>query len=161
MEIIVQVFVATLLSVASLLGGGNVFVSVPDASVEIGLREMSPKGELGGFAIPASGYGQIHNGLPEHDCPSSAPDIRVDKPIVRSGEPVIVTWDPKANVGCTLSATVTRLVTSPNPTTAPNANATGSRIDTPTGETTYAIVCTGSGNSDVVVAKILPRIQET
>lgn len=39
-----------------------------DDSVELGLSELSPNGEAGGYAMPASGCGVVHDGKPEHDC---------------------------------------------------------------------------------------------
>lgn len=151
------------MALSSFFGNGEV-VSSATPSVELGLHEVSPKGEMGGYAVPASGCGVVHteaNPSYVHECPASVPEITVDKRIVRVGDPVTVSWNPKTNVGCVLSNNVTRLVTSPNPTTPPDANAVGSRIDSPTGETTYTITCTGSGNTDSAIVKLLPRYQET
>jgi hypothetical protein len=164
MEILIQLFTGTLMAITSFIGGGVVETEYASNSVELGLRETSPKGEGGGFAIPASGCGVVHTEAnPDyvHECPSSVPNISVDKPIMRLGDPVTVTWDPKSNVGCVLSNTVMKLITSPNPSTAPNPSVSGSRVDEPTGETMYTITCTGGGNTDNAIVKILPRYQET
>jgi len=167
MESLLQIIAPVLLFASSLFGfGGQAVVTdapvrVENNSVELGLYEVSPKGEAGGFAMPASGCGMVHNGRPVHSCATAAPDINVDKPIVRLGDPVTVTWTPRISINCVLSSNVMALRSSPNPSTAPNGNAAGSRIDSPTGETTYTITCQDTGNSDSVIVKVLPRIQET
>ncbi len=163
MEILLQTLAATLISISTMLGIGyedTLPILSPD-SVELGLREVSPQGTAGGFAIPASGCSVPHAGGYYQDCEAQKPDISVNKPIVRLGEPLTVSWNPKLNIGCVLSSNAMLLTTSPNPAIAPNANVTGSRIAVPAGETTYTITCTGAGNSDTVTAKILPRYQET
>ena len=127
------------------------------SSVELGLREVSPKGEAGGFAIPASGCSAASpewHGAPIHDC-ATFPDISVDKPIIRLGDPVEVSWDPRTHANCILSGNVMELTPVPNP------NSIDSRTDYPTGETTYTITCEGAGNTDSASVKVLPRIQET
>lgn len=130
-------------------------------SVELDLQELSPRGESGGFAMPASGCSAadpnpVWHGYPIHDCvnPLFFPKISVDKPIVRSGNPVTVSWDPKAHRYCVLSANLASL--SP----VPDGTVVGSVIINLLGETSYSIVCEG-GYSDSVTVKILPRIQET
>ena len=162
MEILLQVLTPLLIFTSGLFGYGDISRTASPASVELGLKETSPNQESGGFAIPASGCGVVHsNGTPENGCAPTAPDITASKPIIRLGDPVTVSWDPKANTGCVLSSTVTKLTKSPNPAVVPDATAVGSRIDTPTGETIYTITCTGVGNADKVTVKVLPRIQET
>ncbi len=163
METVLQFVAPIIMFTASLMGYGvqSDFVSPEAHSVELGLTEVSPRGEAGGFAVPASGCGVIHGGLPERDCSTTAPDISTNFSIIRLGDPVLVIWNPKSNTGCVLSNTVTSLITAPNSPTAPNANAVGSRIDAPVGEITYSITCDGVGNRDTVTVKVLPRIQET
>lgn len=144
-----------------------------EESVELGLSETSPRGEMGGFAIPASGCSPVDPTghrvpYPVHDC-STLPDISVDKPVIHYGDSVTVSWDPKTQVNCVLSANVMALVGGSNPATAPNANLASSitnppRITTPTGETTFTITCDGNvnpNNIDTVIVKVLPKIQET
>lgn len=123
------------------------------SSVELGLHETSPKGAEGGFAMPASGCSDTSHG-PIHDC-ATIPTISVDKPIVRLGDSVTVTWNPHGHTNCSLSINLS------SKTPAPNANATGSLVDSPTGETSYSIVCDGAGNQASVTVRVLPRIQET
>ncbi len=160
MNIGIELFASIALFLTSLFGFG-VANDTPPASVELGLREVSPNGEEGGFAVPASGCSRPHPAGYYHDCEEQKPDITVDKPLVRYGDQVVVSWNPKLNINCVLSENVRSLTGTPNPATAPNANAVGSRIDELTGEVTYTITCTGAGNVDQVTAKILPRIQET
>ena len=133
--------------------GSDAVTYQPD-SVELGLREMSPKGSEGGFAIPASGCSSGCDHAPD-------PVITVDKPIVRYGDSVKIHWNPKTNTGCQLSENVNVLVGGLNPTTTPNAMAVGSRIDLPEGESIYTITCNRSGHTDSATVKVLPRIQET
>lgn len=169
METIFNLLAPAIIFVAGLVGVGaddvsNVSAIQARQSVELGLTEVSPRGEAGGFAMPASGCSAAdsnwHDDVPIHDC-STLPDIRVNSPIIRLGDPVTVSWDPRSNLNCVLSSNVMALVTSPNSATPPNGNAIGSRIDDPTGETTYTITCDGVGNQDAAVVKVLPRIQET
>ncbi len=163
MEIITYIAASLLLFSSSFSGIGGVSI-LPEMqkqqpTVELGLREVSPQGEDGGFAIPAS-----HCSAPnaEDTCDTSnKPDINVNKPIVRMGEEVIVTWDPNGNTGCALSSTVTKLVAAPNPAQAPNANVHESRTDFPEGMTTYTIACAGANNTDSDVVKVLMEIEET
>ena len=163
MEILLQVLTPLIIFTAGIFGYTDSTSVLPtQTSSELGLREVSPNGETAGLAIPASGCGVVHaNGTPENGCAPTAPDITVNKPIIRLGDPVTISWNHKTNTGCTLSTTVTTLNINPNPATAPDANAVGSRVDTPTGETVYTITCTGAGNGDKVTVKVLPRIQET
>ncbi len=168
METIFNLLAPVIMLVSGLMGLGDAHIAQvatiqEQRSVELGLTEVSPKGEAGGFAMPASGCSSADpdwHGAPVHDC-STLPDIRTNNPIIRLGDPVTVSWDPRGNTGCVLSSNVTALVSSPNPATAPNGNAIGSRIDSPTGETIYTITCTGTGNRDQATVKVLPRIQET
>lgn len=167
MESLLQILTPIFFFTSALLGLGSetVQINAPEytatPSVELGLYEVSPRGEAGGFAMPASGCGVVHNGRPVHECATSAPDISVDKPIVRLGDPVTINWNPKANINCVLSSNVMALTSSPNPSTAPVAGVAGSRVDSPTGVTTYSITCQDTGNVDAVSVKVLPRIQET
>ena len=168
METILNLFTPAIMLFSSLMGFGDtnlaqVPVVAQAQSVELGLTEVSPLGAAGGFAMPASGCSAADpnwHGLPVHDC-VTLPDIRTNTPIIRLGDPVTVSWDPRGNVNCILSSNVTSLTVSPNPATVPNGNAIGSRIDSPTGETTYTIVCDGAENRDSATVKVLPRIQET
>ncbi len=90
------------------------------------------------------------NAICSVDC--APPTITIDKPVVRYGEPVVITWDPVSakNTACTLS---------PQISTGNNANVAGNTIYTVTGETTFSITCNG-GTAEVSV-KVLPRVQET
>lgn len=165
METIFNIITPIVMFASSILGlGGQNTLSTQDtiseetpSSVEIGLYETSPRGEEGGFAMPASGCSAadpLWHGYPIHDC-SILPDISTNKPIIRLGDPVTIFWDPKIHGGCLLSSNVEAL----SPT--PDAGIADSRVDYPTGETSYSIVCDGVGNSDSVTVKVLPRIQET
>jgi hypothetical protein len=167
METVLNIIAPVVVFVASLMGFGGNYAQVvaieEPRSVEIGLSEVSPKGEAGGFAMPASGCSAASptwHGLPVHDC-ATFPDITVSKPIIRIGDPVTVSWDPRTHTNCVLSSNVTSLTSSPNPSTPPVGTAIGSRIDNPTGETIYTITCDGVGNYDTAAVKVLPRIQET
>ena len=90
------------------------------------------------------------NAICSVDC--APPTITIDKPIVRYGEEVVITWDPVSvkNTACTLS---------PQISAGNNANAVGNTTYTVTGETTFSITCNG-GTAEVSV-KVLPRVQET
>jgi hypothetical protein len=157
METIFNILAPAILLLSSVTGWGGDLAQAPQIveSVEMGLSEMSPRGEAGGFAMPASGCSvAASHGLPIHDC-SILPDITADKLWVRLGDPVTVTWNPRVHVNCVLSNNLMALIP------APNGNVPGSRIDYPTGETTYTIICDGEGNRDAVTVKVLPRIQET
>jgi hypothetical protein len=175
MEILLQLFTTVALFTAGVLGQGATQLldtqntQVLTDSVELGLNEVSPNGEAGGFAIPASGCSPVnpigHNSpFPIHDC-NTPPDITVDKPIVRVGDPVTVSWDRKTHLQCVLSSNVMALRGGPNPLTAPDVSLTGSptgsRIDSPQNETVYSIICQGTGNRDSVTVKVLPQIQES
>ena len=174
METLLQLFTTVAFFTASILGQGIVpslstheGAQVQSGSVELGLNEVSPNGEAGGFAIPASGCSAAdprwHGGPADAGCVTvTKPTITVDKPIIRVGDTVKISWDPKGNAGCVLSPNVQALTVTPlNTATAPNANAVGSKNDTPTAETTYSIVCGAAGNEASVSVRVLPRIQET
>ena len=163
MEHIVSFAITAIVSLTSLLGFSAdvpatlALTESQPSSVELGLTELSPKGEAGGYAIPASGCSAASpdwHGFPIHDC-STFPDIQVDKPIIRLGDPVNVAWDPRTHVNCILSENVMVLAPTPNP------DSVDARVDYPTGETTYTITCEGAGNTDSATVKVLPRIQET
>jgi hypothetical protein len=163
MELIVNILAPVLVFIAGFTGNAEVAMVQASAqdgsgSVELGLlQEFSPRGEAGGFAMPASGCSAADprwHGNPIHDC-DTLPDISTDKPIIRLGDPVEIFWDPRSHTNCILSANLMAL--SP----VPDGNVAGSREDSPEGETTYSIVCDGAGNSDTVTVKVLPRIQET
>lgn len=165
METVLNFFTPILMLASSVMGVGSVAasdhaaVSVDQASVELGLTETSPRGAQGGFAMPASGCSAADprwHGYPITDC-SIMPDITTNKSIIRLGGSVIISWDPKIHQNCVLSPNVTRL----NTPSTPDGNVAGSRTDTPTGETSYSIVCDGAGNQDSVTVKVLPRIQES
>jgi hypothetical protein len=155
MQMLVHVFAPAMLFFAALFGTHT--AAPAQTSVELGLYEVSPRGDAGGFAMPASGCSPADpqwHGYPIHDC-AVHPDISVDKPIIRLGESVIVSWDPHTHTNCVLSNNVMAL------TPVPDGNVAGNRTDYPTGETTYSIVCDGAGNEDSATVKVLPRIQET
>lgn len=162
METLLQLLTPVLLFVGTFANTGDlpqVPVEMPPSqtSVEVGLYETSPRGAEGGFAMPASGCSAADprwHGTPIHDC-DVLPDISTDKPIIREGDSVTIHWDPQGHINCVLSSNLMAL--SP----PPDGNVAGSRTDTPTGETSYSIVCGGPGNSDTVTVKILPKIQET
>jgi hypothetical protein len=162
METLINIFAPIALFVAGIVGVGpdntSLIASVEQPSVEFGLSEVSPKGESGGFAMPASGCSAASpewHGEPVHDC-ALVPEINVNKSIIRLGDPIIVSWDPRTNTNCILSNNVMVL-----PPATPDGNVADSRISIPTGETTYSIVCDGAGNEDSASVKVLPRIQET
>lgn len=159
MEFVLSIIASLVALTGGLLGpDDNIAQSVAaPQSVEFGLSEVSPKGASGGFAMPASGCSAAApdwHGAPIHDC-AVFPDISVDKPIIRLGDSVDVSWDPRTHTNCVLSSNVMDL--SP----VPDGNIAGSRTDTPTGETSYSISCDGAGNEDSATVKVLPRIQET
>lgn len=134
-------------------GSTSAVATANQQSVEFGLSEVSPRGVEGGFAMPASGCSDTTHG-PIHDC-ALYPEINVNKAIIRLGESIVVSWDPRSNTNCVLTTNVTAL-----PPATPNGNVVGSRDATPTGETTYSISCDGN-RTDSATVKVLPRIQET
>ncbi len=168
MESIINILVSATLFTTSLFGlNTNDFLQTDllpqqDApvSVEFGLSETSPRGEKGGFAMPASACSQPHPGDPV-PCPATdEPKITAVPPIVRKGEVTKITWDPNGNIYCNLSANVLALKISPdNPTTVPNSDAVGSRNDRPNNEKKYTIYCANTEAS--VTVRVLPVIQET
>jgi len=83
------------------------------------------------------------------------PDISADQPVVRYGEEVVITWDPRSHTNCVLSNNL--MVTTP----VPDGDVADDRTLTLTGESVFTIVCDGVGNSDAVTVKVLPRFQET
>ncbi len=157
MDILISSLAAITLFVSSITGVAVSTEVQPLESVELGLSETSPLGEQGGFAMPASGCSaadpQWHGGV-IHDC-AIRPDISADQPIVRLGDPVTISWDPRTHTNCMLSSNLTSL--SPEP----DGEVAGSRELIPTGESTYSIICDGVGNGDAVTVKVLPRFQET
>lgn len=174
METLLQLFTTVVFFTASIFGqgvlplmGAHEGAQVQSGSVELGLNEVSPNGDAGGFAIPASGCSAAdprwHGGPADAGCVTvTKPTITVDKPVIRVGDTVKISWDPKGNASCVLSPNVRALIVSPlNAVTAPNANAVGSRNDIPASETTYSIVCGAAGNEASVSVRVLPRIQET
>ncbi len=158
METLINIVASAVLFVGSIVGLGSdatpLVATLQQPSVEFGLSEVSPRGEAGGFAMPASGCSDTSHG-PIHDC-ALVPEINVNKSIIRLGDPVIVSWDPRSNTNCVLSDNVMAL-----PPATPDGNVADSRSSIPSGETTYTITCDGAGNEDSASVKVLPRIQET
>ena len=140
--------------------------SVPQ-SVELGLKEMSPNGEEGGFAIPASGCSTADpawHGIGGKDlnCPvgTGGPSITIVPPVIRSGDPTTITWKPQDGNNCSLSVTITKLNGSNgNAVANPNPSVSDSSIDKPTAQTKYGISCDNGAVS--VIVRVLPVIQET
>jgi hypothetical protein len=156
MDILIQSLTAIALLISSVTGVSLPIAQVPD-SIEVGLSEVSPRGEEGGFAMPASGCSasdpEWHGGA-IHDC-EIRPDSSVDKPIIRLGSPVVVTWDPRSHTNCVLSDNL--MATTPTP----DGDVADNRTMYPTGETVFSIICDGVGNGDAVSVQVLPRFQET
>ncbi len=184
MQAVLNIFAPVFLFTSSLLGftvpiqNQSLPSEQAPQSVELGLREVSPNGERGGFAIPASGCSATNpNPNPNWGdgthfdfnatCLSARPTITVDKPIVRMGEMVTISWDPKLNIGCVFSTNMTALTGGLNPNTAPNPMIVSGTAGNParkvirSSQTTYSITCDGLLNQDSVTVKVLPRIQET
>ncbi len=154
MDFISQLAASVLMLFASVTGAGGALQADEPVSVAGGVYEASPKGEAGGFAIPASGCSPADprwHGYPIHDC-AVKPEIKVDKPIIRYGETVVVDWDPRTHTGCEVA---------PFEAPVPNGAVAGSEPVQPTGEITFTIICDGVGNEDAATVKVLPRIQET
>jgi hypothetical protein len=168
MENIFNSIAPALLFVSSLLGFGTepnlVNPSIETdvvQSVELDLSETSPRGEQGGFAMPASGCSAIPPHPNDLGCPGTNPIITATPSLVRYGSQVTISWDPNGNSSCVLTQNVTSLTGGLNPPAPPsvNANAPGSRFDIVTSQETYGIFCVGG--YDYVTVKVLPRIQET
>ena len=177
MENLFNSIAPALLFISSVLGLGTqptlITPSVgPDVvqSVELGLSETSPRGEQGGYAMPASGCSALDpnwgNGThpnPPAACSTTNPTITATPGLVRYGSEVVISWNPNGHSSCFLTQNLTSLTGGLNPTTPLNANAPGSRKDVATGQETYAIICYSGVTSyqAEVTVKVLPRIQET
>lgn len=180
MEIIAHTLTTFIVFVSGLTGINQLHLAEfvpqePQASVEFGLQEMSPNGADGGYAMPASGCSATNpvgnldwgdgthsdpiKGVTPNTCPT-VPTITVDRPIVRQGDTVKISWNVNFNKSCILSSNVMDLIVSPlNVTSAVNPNINGSRNDQPQSMTTYTISC--EGGSAAVTVKVTPRIVET
>lgn len=154
MESIFNVIVSLVMSVTGAgVGADQVAVAPDPSSVEIGLAELSPAGEAGGYAMPASGCSAAQwHGAGLHDC-NQQPTIDVDDPIVRIGEETTLRWDSNGISGCQLLGNLTNQ----GPVTG-----SGSEVITPFADTTYVIICDEEAEyTQAVTVRVLPRIQET
>jgi len=150
MEIFTQTLTGVLMFIGGLFGAD---IPVVD-TVEIGLSEMSPLGDAGGFAIPASGSSGCDVSL--DNCAGDVV-LTVDNALVRQGDTVEVCWYPKNHSSCTLS---------------PASKFTGENADVPacvdvvqTAETTYTLTCAeptslGEKTSSKRV-RVLPQMYES
>lgn len=153
MESIFSIVTSFLMAVTGAAGIGTDAVAVAPSSSEIGIAELSPAGEAGGYAMPASGCSdnQWHgNGL--HDC-GRQPIITIDDPIVRTGEETTLRWDNNGIDGCVLVGNVAEQ----GPVTGP-----GFTTISPVADTTYIIICDNEQTyTQTAFVRVLPRIQET
>lgn len=141
-------------------------------SVELGLSETSPRGDEGGYAVPASGCSSLDplwgdGRHPDSVCPvNPGPTITAFPPIIRYGESVSITWNANNNPGCVLTSNLNSLL--PRPVDPYAVAPNNSRVDTLTGQETYEIRCWNrivggveEAVFDQVTVKVLPRVQET
>ena len=153
MESILSIITSLLFAVTGATAGAETPAAAGPSSVEIGLAELSPAGEAGGYAMPASGCSAADwHGRGLHDC-NQQPLIDVDDPIVRMGENTTLRWNPNGISNCRLLGNLTNQ--------GPVSRA-GSEVITPFADTTYVIVCDNqSAYTQSVTVRVLPRIQET
>jgi len=153
MESVFNIIASLLIAVTSLVGGEQASNNVAPSSVEIGIAELSPRGESGGYAMPASGCSedQWHgNGL--HNC-GRQPVIELDDTIIRIGEETELRWDPNGIDNCVLLG---------NLQNQGPVVAAGSETIEPIADTTYVIICDNEQEyTQTVTVRVLPRIQET
>lgn len=158
MEILVHIITPIIIAVSSFLG-----IQQPEevTSVELGLiEEVSPRGQEGGFAMPASGCSYDYSDPTEEhghadltDC-SGFPIIEIDPPIVRSGEEVDVDWNVGDHTGCEITYK-DQVVNIPN-----GGSNTGTISGVVlTAETLFTLTC--NDGSATAVGRVLPKIQET
>ena len=179
METIFNTIAPLILFASSLFGFEYTVPSSPVAqtvqSVEIGLSETSPRGEFGGYAVPASGCSALdpnwgngqHPDTTGAPCPvNPGPTIIANPEIVRYGESVTITWNANNNPGCFLSSNIVSLPPQPVDTYAVAPN--NKRVDILTGQETFEIRCWNqiiagvpTAIFDQVTVKVLPRVQET
>jgi len=153
MESVFNIIASLLMAVTGLVTGEQALNNVAPSSVEIGIAELSPRGEAGGYAMPASGCSenQWHgNGL--HDC-GRQPVIELDDNIIRIGEQTELRWDPNGIDNCVLIG---------NLDSAGAVTGPGSEFIQPIADTTYVIICDNEQEyTQTVTVRVLPRIQET
>jgi len=140
----IDYIIAAMMAVGAFFGLNDV-ASTDIDTVEIGLSEVSPRGEAGGFAIPASGCSYPAHG----EC--TDPSITADDSIVRYGEDVEICWDPGAHTSCVLSSNLTG-----------TATVAGCEDVAVYADTTYTISC-DDGVIDEASVQVfsLPLIEET
>lgn len=146
MDTLIQTAILSLVFTAGLFGIAITPVVQDTGSVELGLIELSPNGEAGGFAIPASACSDPSSGCP------GIPSITAAPPIIRIGDTAVVSWDPQSHSNCNLIG---------NLAAEGPVSSSGSEDVTPTAETIYRIECDGFEHEDSAVVRVLPRIQET
>lgn len=154
MESIFNTIISLVMAVTGAGVGADQVANAPEpSSVEVGLAELSPAGEAGGYAMPASGCSASDwHGAGLHDC-NQQPEITVDNPIVRIGEETTLRWDTNGISGCELLGNLNNQ----GPVTG-----SGSEVVAPFADTTYVIICDEeAAYTQMVTVRVLPRIQET
>lgn len=153
METVLNIVASFFLAVTGAGGGDAVATAQTPESVEVGIAEVSPAGEAGGYAMPASGCSEEDwHGEGLHDC-NQQPEIELDDPIVRIGEETTLRWDPNGIDRCVLVG---------NLENEGPVNGPGSEVIAPFADTTFVIICdNNAGYTDTVTIRVLPRIQET
>lgn len=123
------------------------YLYTDDFSVEVGVSSLSPLGEAGGRAVPASGCSDLH----DSDC--NDPTITTSKTFTRIGDDVEICWNPDNHTACTLSD---------NLTGDPNVIACDTQNIPTHGTRTFTITCTdGAFGESSVNVNTIPVIFES
>jgi hypothetical protein len=171
-----QIFLSLFLVFTSLYGVADLPTDPGSDSVELRIAELSPMGEVGGYAVPASGCGSAGGGRHSHGrIVCDPPTITADKVLVRRGTEVGVTWTTGGWPGCVLSdkintaesydvedPAIDRMLesTAQQMYAAGYVPRKGTYDATITGEATFSINC-GAGGSDSVTVYILTELEES
>ena len=156
-------FVTLLVVLASALSGhgfiqSNLLKIDPasaSASVEIGLdRDTSQPLQKKSATVSTTDCDSLSSSQNSSPACTPEPTITSNYSIVRSGYPIVLSWDPRGNAHCVLSSNLLNL----KPT--PNGGAVGSIHDAPIVETSYSIVCDGTGKQDSTTVNILPNVAQ-
>jgi hypothetical protein len=148
MKIFTYILILVLVFVGGLFSVGLLHVGDGPDTVEIGLSETSPRGESGGYAVPASGCSG-------GDCEDVT--LTVDKTLVRKGDLVEVCWYPKTHTSCTLSPAVKFANDTPT--------GVGCEDITITSEVVFELTCTAptslGAKESTKRVRVLPMIYES
>jgi hypothetical protein len=148
MKIFTHILILVLVLVGGVLTVGVLYPGDAPDTVEIGLSETSPRGDSGGYAVPASGCSG-------GDCEDVT--LTVDSTLVRKGEPVTVCWYLKGHTSCSLNPA--------NKFNDPVPISDACEIITITGEVEFKLTCTAPTNlgtkESTKRVRVLPEMYES